>query len=178
MAPASRSRRNPIVIWLLAAIVLLVSTVDAGPLNLRRRARPERVWEPGARGRPGADARPIVDAALESAGLPTRDANNAWRDLINLYFRLDHMAQGEPRPYTEGKFVPNAWFTHGGRHLLDLMLLITDNRDFVRDVFHAQGITTNAGKDQAFRDLLIALIGHDSQQIGFASPRESVREAA
>ena len=74
--------------------------------------------------------------------------------------------------------MPNAWFTHGGRHFLDLALLISANRDFIRDIFHAQGLTTDAAKSQAFKDLLIALIGHDSQQLGFASPVEATRERA
>jgi hypothetical protein len=172
------ARRRP-AIWLLALLVAVqAATAFAGNAELRRRERPERIWERGARGRAGADARPIIDATLRAAGLPEGVNNNPWRDLIHQYWRLDQLAQGEPRSYTEGRFIPNAWFTHGARHFLDLALLLTGNREFVRDILHAQGLTTNAAKDQAFRDLLIILIGHDSQQLGFASPREATRERA
>ena len=99
-------RRHPSrpIVWLWICL-LAVSAVSAfaGPAELRRRSRPERVWEAGERGRPGADARPIIDATLRDAGLPEGAENNPWRQLIEQYFRLDHLAQGEPRSYTEGR---------------------------------------------------------------------------
>lgn len=176
MRPSSPPRRTPITALVVALLFLFHTAALAGPANLRRRPAPERLHE--ARGRPGADARPIIDATLREAGLPTADANNPWRELVNQYFLLDHRAQAEPRSYTEGRFVPNAWFTHGARHFIDLARLMVDNKDFVKDIWHAMGLTNGPAKEQAFRDLLIALIGHDSQQLGFADPKERVREDA
>jgi len=171
-------RRRPVA-WLLSLLLLLLSsaTTFAGDAKLARDKKPEKIWEAGKRGRAGADARPIIDATLKDAGLPEGVNNNPWRDLIAQYWKLDALAQGEPKSYTEGTFVPNAWFTHGARHFLDLAILITQNKEFVKDIFKAQGLDA-AGRDQAFKDLLIALIGHDSQQLGFASPKEATREKA
>jgi hypothetical protein len=171
-------RRPPTALLSLLFLLFTAATAFAAtPAELRRSKEPKEIWEAGKRGRAGADARPIIDAALKDAGLPEGVNNNPWRDLIAQYWKLDHLAQGEPRSYTEGKFVPNAWFTHGARHFLDLAILLTDNKQFVKDIFAAQGIP-EAGREQAFKDLLIALIGHDSQQVGFASPKEATREKA
>jgi hypothetical protein len=177
-------RRRPTA-WLLAIAILLIgSSAHAGDLKLDRSKKPDKVWivegpdKPENRGKPGADAKPIIDAVLKAAGLPEGEANNPWRERVAQYWKLDHMAQGEPRSYTEGKYVPNAWFTHGARHLLDLMILITDNEAFVKELFEAQGMNTAAQRDRAYKDLLIALIGHDSEQLGFASDKEKTREDA
>lgn len=177
MRSISSRRRPPLAALFVALFFLFHATAAlAGPANLRRGPAPEKVHE--GKGKVGPDAKPIVDSALREAGLPEGAENNPWRALIEQYFLLDHRAQLEPRSYTEGKFVPNAWFTHGARHLIDLIGLISQNKDFVKDLFRAQGLDNAAARDQAFKDLLIALVGHDSQQLGFADAKEAVREDA
>jgi hypothetical protein len=156
----------------LIALLLLWTAVAAiaGPLGLGRERLKEYWGEPR---KPSAAAKEKVGDALKRANLPP-DAE-VWLKLAENYARLDHEAAAEPAAY-EGadKEVKAAWFTHGVPHLLDILHLAMQNETFVKDVWATQGLKGDAA-EQAYRDLLLAIIGHDSQQLGFASPDKEVR---
>lgn len=157
----------------LIMLLLLWTAVAAiaGPVSLGRERLKEYWGEPR---KPSKAATEKVGDALKRAKLPPEA--EAWIKLAENYSRLDHEAQAEPAAY-EGsdKEVKAAWFTHGMPHLLDILHMAVENETFVKDVWATQGLK-GAPAEQAYRDLLLAIIGHDSQQLGFASPNKDVRE--
>lgn len=171
--PASRPMRGRIPQLFFIVLLLLWSAAAslAGPLELQRE-KIKDYW--GEKGRPSTTAAGKVGDALKRAKLPAESA--VWMKLAENYSRLDHLAQAEPAVY-EGadKDTKAAWFTHGMPHLLDILHVALKNETFVKDVWATKGLKGDAA-EQAYRDLLLAIIGHDSQQLGFASPDKDVRE--
>jgi hypothetical protein len=161
-------RRIPAVAAFVFTLLALVAAATAGNLGLKR----EPVKDPwGKEGKPSAAARGRIEKALEKAGVPADAA--PWHKLAEEYSLLDNKAAAEPKAY-EGQA---AWFTHGMPHLLDILHLATKNEPFIKEVWEAKGLTGDAAS-QAYRDLILAIIGHDSQQGGFASPDAAVRKNA
>ena len=168
------TKRRPIGRLLTIVLLLLWTAVAlAQPAKLGRE-RLDKYW--GEPRKPSATAVDRVNKALERAKVPEGSA--AWMALAENYSRLDHEAAAEPAAY-EGsdKEAKAAWFTHGMPHLLDILHLAMENEDFVKDVWATQGVKGDAA-EQAYRDLLLAIIGHDSQQRDFASADKEKREAA
>ena len=161
---------------LILVVLLLLSSAAAaiaGPLGLKRE-RLKDYW--GEKGKPSAAAAAKVGEALKRAKLTA--ASKAWMSLAENYSRLDHEAQSEPAAF-EGTDLETkaAWMSHGMPHLYDILHLTLKNEPFVKELWEAKGLKGPAA-EQAYRDLLLAVIGHDSQQLDFASPDKEKRETA
>lgn len=169
----ARQRR---ALGLFLIILLLLSSAAsalAGPLGLKRE-RLKDYW--AEKGKPSAVAAAKVGDALKRAKLPA--ASKAWMSLAENYSRLDHEAQAEPAAF-EGtdRETKAAWMSHGMPHLYDILHLTLKNEPFVKELWEAKGLK-GAAAEQAYRDLLLAVIGHDSQQLDFASADKEKRETA
>ena len=170
-ARASFAARRALEILML--VLLLLSTAAAGPLSLGRE-RPKEYW--AEKGKPSKAAAAKVGDALKRAALP--ETSKAWMTLAEQYSRLDHLAQAEPAAY-EGtdKETKAAWMSHGMPHLYDILHVALKNETFIKELWSSKGLKGDAA-EQAYRDLLLAIIGHDSQQVDFASPNKEKREEA
>jgi hypothetical protein len=170
------TRRLPrLLIALLLALSWSAPYAYAQQVRLRRPKPPAEGFNDAVDPKkPTAEAKKTVNDALVVAGVNADSA--AWSRLAENYSRLDAEAQAEPGAY-KGDFPAAAFFTHGYKHLWDIISLARQNEGFAKDLWAGQGMP-EAQRDQAYKDLLLAIVGHDSQQNQFADARPEKRKEA